>query len=244
MEYAPYGDLLGYLRKSRGLEAEYYSSPESWSTGSDVIRYAHVFPANFFRHEFLASRRSFTATWPPGMFLVGRGQGHVNVTGPPANQWTAPEHLFNDSDDRDVRVSEKSDVWSYGVVMYEIFTLGGVPYPGWNEWKVVYELKVNKYRMPQPEHVSDELYQIMTDCWNEDPSTRPTFDHLHEITTRFVQDEYYVDLDMSKYEPSRYTNVEEMAASIGQTISFENWDTSQENEASKDSDLPKQDSWL
>ncbi len=35
---------------------------------------------------------------------------------------------------------------------------GGVPYPGWNEWKVVYELKVNKYRMPQPEHVSDELY--------------------------------------------------------------------------------------
>jgi len=35
--------------------------------------------------------------------------------------------------------------------------IGGVPYPGWNEWKVVYELKVNKYRMSQPEHVSDEL---------------------------------------------------------------------------------------
>ena len=35
--------------------------------------------------------------------------------------------------------------------------LGGMPYPGWNEWKVVYELKVNKYRMSQPEHVSDEL---------------------------------------------------------------------------------------
>ena len=34
---------------------------------------------------------------------------------------------------------------------------GGMPYPGWNEWKVVYELKVNKYRMPQPEHVSEEL---------------------------------------------------------------------------------------
>ena len=38
-----------------------------------------------------------------------------------------------------------------------LLLIGGVPYPGWNEWKVVYELKVNKYRMPQPEHVSDEL---------------------------------------------------------------------------------------
>ena len=34
---------------------------------------------------------------------------------------------------------------------------GGVPYPGWNEWKVVFELKINKYRMGQPEHVSDDL---------------------------------------------------------------------------------------
>ena len=39
----------------------------------------------------------------------------------------------------------------------EVSLSGGMPYPGWNEWKVVFELKVNKYRMPQPEHVSDDL---------------------------------------------------------------------------------------
>ena len=43
------------------------------------------------------------------------------------------------------------------IVESTISLVGGVPYPGWNEWKVVYELKVNKYRMSQPEHVSDEL---------------------------------------------------------------------------------------
>jgi len=42
-------------------------------------------------------------------------------------------------------------------VITEVSLSGGTPYPGWNEWKVVFELKVNKYRMPQPEHVSDDL---------------------------------------------------------------------------------------
>ena len=37
------------------------------------------------------------------------------------------------------------------------FPVGGTPYPDWNEWKVVYEIKVNKHRMSQPEHISDEL---------------------------------------------------------------------------------------
>ena len=37
------------------------------------------------------------------------------------------------------------------------FPVGGTPYPHWNEWKVVYEIKVNKHRMSQPEHISEEL---------------------------------------------------------------------------------------
>ncbi|XP_078380282.1 tyrosine-protein kinase SRK2-like [Oculina patagonica] len=143
-------------------------------------------------------------------------------------KWTAPEHLFNDADENNVRVSEKSDVWSYGIVLYEIFTLGGLPYPGWGEWKVVYELKVNKYRMDQPDHVSDELYRIMVDCWLENPDDRPSFELLHEETTGLLQEEHYLDLDMSKYEAHLYTDVEELDAVMGHEHSLETRGPSEE----------------
>ena len=50
--------------------------------------------------------------------------------------------------------------YSILVIYYIIFLVGGTPYPDWNEWKVVYEIKVNKHRMSQPEHISDELYVL------------------------------------------------------------------------------------
>ncbi|XP_022797342.1 fibroblast growth factor receptor 1-like [Stylophora pistillata] len=243
LEYAPYGDVLGYLRKSRGVEDQFYFSPECCQkevTSYDLLSFAQQIASGM---SFLASKKILHRDLAARNVLLGadrickisdfglalirdKYQQYLYCTairkGRLPIKWTAPEHLFNVSDAKNLRVSEKSDVWSYGIVLFEIFTLGGVPYPGWNEWKVVYELKVNKYRMPQPEHVSEELYQLMVDCWNEDPDVRPTFDLLHEVTTRYLQEEHYVD--MSKYEPSLYANVEETATPAGPS-SFENLTT-------------------
>ncbi|XP_022797339.1 fibroblast growth factor receptor-like [Stylophora pistillata] len=243
LEYAPYGDVLGYLRKSRGVEDQFYCSPECCQkevTSYDLLSFAQQIASGM---SFLASKKILHRDLAARNVLLGaerickisdfglalirdKYEQYLYCTairkGRLPIKWTAPEHLFNVSDEKNLRVSEKSDVWSYGIVLFEIFTLGGVPYPGWNEWKVVYELKVNKYRMPQPEHVSEEQYQLMVDCWNEDPDARPTFDLLHEVTTSFLQEEHYVD--MSKYEPSLYANVEEMATSAG-PASFENLTT-------------------
>ncbi|XP_067052021.1 tyrosine kinase receptor Cad96Ca-like isoform X2 [Acropora muricata] len=255
LEYVPHGDLLGCLRKSRGMDDQYYSCPENFQeeiTSYDLLSFAQQIAYGM---SFLASKKILHRDLAARNILVGRGKickiadfglalirdkyQYLYCTylrkGRLPIKWTAPEHLFNDSMENDTRVSEKSDVWSYGVVLHEIFTLGGMPYPGWNEWKVVFELKVNKYRMPQPEHVSDDLYQLMLDCWNENPINRPTFDRLYEITTGILQDEHYLDLDLSKYDSSRYMNVEEIVDSTNfQKPTPENGDITDEKDALKD----------
>ena len=85
-------------------------------------------------------------------------------------RWTAPEGFLS-------KLSIKSDVWSYGVVLYELITHGGTPYPGMNIFEVQTKLKKG-YRMPRPPGCPDSLYQIMMDCWKQDPEERPTFKFL------------------------------------------------------------------
>ena len=86
-------------------------------------------------------------------------------------RWTAPEgFLFS-------KFSIKSDVWSYGIVLYELITHGQLPYPGMNNDEIEAKL-VKGYRMPPPAGCPDSLYQIMMDCWKQDPKERPTFKSL------------------------------------------------------------------
>ncbi|XP_072051220.1 uncharacterized protein [Amphiura filiformis] len=68
----------------------------------------------------------------------------------------------------------KSDIWSYGIVLYEIYTLGGTPYPGMTCREVILRLQEG-YRMEKSETCPDEIYEIMCQCWLENPIDRPTF---------------------------------------------------------------------
>ncbi|XP_033119419.1 ephrin type-B receptor 2-like [Anneissia japonica] len=72
----------------------------------------------------------------------------------------------------------QSDVWSFGIVLYEIATLGGMPYPGMQSIEVVERLKEG-YRMEQPDNCSNEWYQMMLECWTTNPSKRPKFSELY-----------------------------------------------------------------
>eukprot|EP00123_Amoebidium_parasiticum_P013344 comp21903_c0_seq3/m.31441 comp21903_c0_seq3/g.31441 ORF comp21903_c0_seq3/g.31441 comp21903_c0_seq3/m.31441 type:complete len:100 (-) comp21903_c0_seq3:888-1187(-) len=75
------------------------------------------------------------------------------------------------------RFTIKSDVWSFGVLLYEMVTNGSNPYPGMTNQGVLEE--VNKgYRMPCPDKCPDYVYKIMLDCWKATPEDRPTFDSL------------------------------------------------------------------
>jgi len=83
-------------------------------------------------------------------------------------RWTAPEALENQL------FTTKSDVWSFAVVMFEIFSLGELPYSEFDIYTLVE--KVNEgYRLPKPEHCPDACYEVMKACWEAEPERRVSF---------------------------------------------------------------------
>ncbi|TSQ81014.1 Vascular endothelial growth factor receptor kdr-like [Bagarius yarrelli] len=89
-------------------------------------------------------------------------------------KWMAPEAIF------DKIYTTQSDVWSFGVLMWEIFSLGASPYPGVQiDEEFCCRLKEGT-RMRAPEYASSEIYQTMLDCWHGEPQQRPTFTELVE----------------------------------------------------------------
>ncbi|XP_041069746.1 tyrosine-protein kinase receptor TYRO3 isoform X1 [Carcharodon carcharias] len=70
-----------------------------------------------------------------------------------------------------------SDVWSFGVTMWEIATRGQTPYPG-VENAEIYDYLIRGHRLKQPPDCIDELYKLMHKCWHTDPKLRPSFESL------------------------------------------------------------------
>lgn len=87
-------------------------------------------------------------------------------------RWTAPEAAIYQ------RFSIKSDVWSFGVLLYEMLSRGKMPYEGKNN-KEVLDLLSSGFRLPCPSRCPQNIYRIMMDCWGAEPSKRPSFHALH-----------------------------------------------------------------
>ncbi|XP_052280539.1 vascular endothelial growth factor receptor 1-like isoform X1 [Dreissena polymorpha] len=111
--------------------------------------------------------------------------------GPVPVKWMAIESLTH-------RVyTSKSDVWSYGVFLWEVFSLSGSPYPGVDLNDKFITILKDGYRMEQPEKASQEIYRVMLDCWETDPEQRPSFTQLVNIMGDFLEEnvkQYYLDL--------------------------------------------------
>ncbi|XP_037537498.1 tyrosine-protein kinase Lyn isoform X1 [Nematolebias whitei] len=104
-------------------------------------------------------------------------------------KWTAPEAINYGT------FTIKSDMWSFGVLLYEIITYGKIPYPGMTKAEVVSSIQ-RGYRMPRPDNCPQELYDIMTSCWNQKPDDRPTFDY-----TQSVLDDFYTATESQYQQP-------------------------------------------
>ncbi|XP_069753941.1 LOW QUALITY PROTEIN: platelet-derived growth factor receptor beta-like [Narcine bancroftii] len=100
---------------------------------------------------------------------ISRGSVSITIL---ASEWMAPESIFNNL------YTTLSDVWSYGVLLWEIFTLGGPPYPELPVNDQFYNAIRHGYRMPKPHYATDEIYTIMKKCWNDEFEKRPSFSTL------------------------------------------------------------------
>ncbi|KAG7480444.1 hypothetical protein MATL_G00056130 [Megalops atlanticus] len=96
-------------------------------------------------------------------------------------KWTAPESLAYN------KFSIKSDVWAFGVLLWEIATYGMSPYPG-IDLSQVYELLEKDYRMDRPEGCPEEVYELMRACWRWSPAERPSFAEIHQAFESMFQE--------------------------------------------------------
>ena len=86
-------------------------------------------------------------------------------------KWLAPEALLQG------HFTTHSDVWAYGVLLWEIMTLGDNPYPS-VQMETLHELLKSGHRMECPCECPSEVYQIMRECWHSNPVLRPNFTNL------------------------------------------------------------------
>uniref|UniRef100_A0AAQ5Y061 Platelet-derived growth factor receptor alpha n=1 Tax=Amphiprion ocellaris TaxID=80972 RepID=A0AAQ5Y061_AMPOC len=99
-------------------------------------------------------------------------------------KWMAPESIF------DNLYTTLSDVWSYGILLWEIFSLGGTPYPGMVVDSSFYNKIKSGYRMSKPEHAPHDVYEMMMKCWNSEPEKRPSFLGLSENVASLLPSSY------------------------------------------------------
>ncbi|XP_055543451.1 tyrosine-protein kinase Fer isoform X2 [Wyeomyia smithii] len=101
-------------------------------------------------------------------YIVSGGMKQIPI------KWTAPEALnFG-------KYTSLCDVWSYGILVWEIFSRGDTPYSGLSNSRARERIDEG-YRMPAPENTPPEMYRLMLKCWSYEPENRPHFDEIFTV---------------------------------------------------------------
>ncbi|XP_061658341.1 macrophage colony-stimulating factor 1 receptor 2 isoform X1 [Syngnathoides biaculeatus] len=95
-------------------------------------------------------------------------------------KWMSPESIFQ------CLYTVQSDVWSYGVLLWEIFSLGKSPYPNVAVDTKFYKMIKDGHHMERPDFAPPQMYQLMTSCWRLEPTDRPTFRTIARLMERLL----------------------------------------------------------
>ncbi|XP_047365470.1 fibroblast growth factor receptor homolog 1-like isoform X3 [Vespa velutina] len=218
VEFAPHGNLRDFLRDHRPSSSGYEPTigqeekERKTLTQKDLVSFAYQVARGM---EYLASRRCIHRDLAARNVLVSdeyilkiadfglardihcHDYYRKTTDGRLPVKWMAPEALFH-------RVyTTQSDVWSYGILLWEIMTLGGTPYPSVPSVEKLFQLLRTGHRMEKPPCCSIEIYMLMRDCWSYQPNERPMFGELVEDLDRILTitaNEEYLDLGLPQLD--------------------------------------------
>ncbi|XP_037699238.1 proto-oncogene tyrosine-protein kinase ROS isoform X2 [Choloepus didactylus] len=187
------GDLLTYLRRARkttegnGFHGPLLTLVDLVDLCVDISKGCVYLEQMHFIHRDLAARNCLVSvkdyTSPSRIVKIGdfglardiykndyyrkRGEGLLPV------RWMAPESLM------DGIFTTQSDVWSFGILIWEILTLGHQPYPAHSNLDVLTYVQTGG-RLEPPRNCPDDLWNLMSQCWAQEPDQRPTFHKIQD----------------------------------------------------------------
>lgn len=223
MEYAENGKLQTYLRNCRSTRKQTYSYMTPFdgdchtpvtTTSQELIKFSYHIAKGM---EYVASQGIIHRDLASRNILVSKEKickvadfgfaRRINddcayertTTNPVPVKWMAPEALV------DNKFTTKSDVFSFGVLMWEIATLGATPYESMTSNEVFNKVKSGG-RLEKPAHCKDEFFKVMAQCWLKDPLARPSFEQLAcQLEELLLSENDYIKLD--QYPEHAYYNI-------------------------------------
>ncbi|XP_030137000.4 tyrosine-protein kinase Fes/Fps isoform X2 [Taeniopygia guttata] len=177
MELVQGGDFLTFLR-SEGPHLrvkELVKMTENAAAGMEYLESKHCIHRDLAARNCLVTERNtlkisdfgMSREEEDGIYASTGGMKQIPV------KWTAPEALNYG------RYSSESDVWSFGILLWEAFSLGAVPYANLSNQQTR-EAVEHGMRLDPPEQCPEEVYQLMQRCWEYDPRKRPSFCTIHQ----------------------------------------------------------------
>lgn len=183
LEYYDLGDLKQFLRISKSTDEKIKSQPISTKTKVSICaQVAHGMEHlsnHRFVHKDLAARNCLI-----------NGQRHIKVSSLSLSKdvynseyyhyrqawiplrWLPAESVFEDD------FSTKSDIWAFGVLMWEVFSLGELPYTKLSDDEVLEGLQAGKIKLPAPDGCPSKVYKLMVRCWASSLKERPSFSEI------------------------------------------------------------------
>ena len=198
IEHIDNGNLLSFLRANKnGLKTpQQLMLAESIARGMVQLERSNVVHCDLTAHSILIDSQLVCKISSFGNAqCLDSTSGSITI---PQNvelllalKWCAPEVFL------ERKFSTKSDVWSYSVILYEIFSLGAPPYSGMSNSQVK-EFVTKGCVMPKPTSFSTKVYELMCNCFKFAPIDRPAFTHIYKTLKSFH--------DKKKGGPTRENN--------------------------------------
>lgn len=182
--YTQNGDLKSYVRDSnRNLTVlELLEMAVQVAEAMAYLESVHVVHSNLAARNCLVTEQKKVLVseygltkdlFDPEQYLVEDGRTKNLV------KWMAPEVTES------LEFNTQSDVWSYGVLLWELLTRGVTPYPDVSNSDLPGYLETGN-RMKKPRQCPENIYELMLRCWSQDPSARPTFQQIGEEIQSFI----------------------------------------------------------